>query len=409
MRHGLLHRGALIATVAVLATVAAPWAAPAAADVAQVTVVSPGGAEQTLALDAMAGSEEVIARPYVLRSENGEATQTVSGFSLAQLIEAAGADPYGFSYLEVQRPAGGTVLLSREQALDAGSFADGPPVVHATATGTGFLRPSTADTDLNASDSFDAPQGISIVLRKGMALQVRAEASSVKTTPGKKVDFSAIVERAGSGEQLTYSWNFDDGHSGSGAEATHSFAKRGSYDVVVGVTSSGNEAGASDVITVQVGEPLGGPDRKGGGTNRAAGAPDHGSAEGPPTGTGEGSGAATAPESSSPSATPSPAAKPVAACRPQGDKCRPERQEEPDGEEVSGELLSASLPPVAEPEQQRAAARTGSLDGGGESGLGVSTTAAGVLATIGLLGLGALLEAGGLAVLRLPGPRRGIA
>ena len=60
----------------------------------------------------------------------------------------------------MQRPAGGAVLLSRDQALDPGAFATGPPVVYATGTGTGFLRPSAGTGDLNAGDSFDAPQGI---------------------------------------------------------------------------------------------------------------------------------------------------------------------------------------------------------------------------------------------------------
>lgn len=58
----------------------------------------------------------------------------------------------------------------------------------------------------------------------------------------------------------------------------HRFAKRGSYDVVVGVTTPGDDAGASAVVTVQVGAPLAGPDRKGGGTNEEADAPDHGAA-----------------------------------------------------------------------------------------------------------------------------------
>ena len=110
---------------------------------------------------------------------------------------------------------------------------------------------------------------------------MRATASTRRTRPGKAVDFSAVVERAGSGEQLEYSWYFDDGSSATGAEASHSFTKRGSYDVVVGVTSEGNETGASAVVTVQVGAPLGGPDRRGGGRNDDAGAPDHGAADGP--------------------------------------------------------------------------------------------------------------------------------
>ena len=159
---------------------------------------------------------------YVLRSAGGESTQTVSGFSLAAILDAAGADPYGFSYLEVQRPAGGAVLLSRHQALDPGAFPDGPPLVYATATGTAFLRPGAGPEDLNASDSFEAPQGISIVLHKGSRLQVKASASTAKTSPGKPVDFSATVEGAGSGEQLTYSWYFDDGGSAASPKTTHS-------------------------------------------------------------------------------------------------------------------------------------------------------------------------------------------
>ena len=283
MRDGLVHHRltaalAVVASLLAIASLASPWAAAARADVAQVTVVSPGGAEQTLALGALAGSEDVIDRTYLLRSSSGESTQAVSGFSLAALLEAAGADPYGFSYLEVQRPAGGAVLLSRDQALAAGAFLDGPPLLYATAAGTGFLRPSAGPEDLNAGDSFEAPQGISVVLRKGARLQVRARASTLKTRPGKPVHFSATVEGAGSGEQLAYSWYFDDGASAESAEATHAFSKRGSYDVVVGVTSDGDDTGASAVVTIQVGAPIAGPDRKGGGRENSAAAPDHGAA-----------------------------------------------------------------------------------------------------------------------------------
>lgn len=162
------------------AVVAGFFAAPGAAhaDDAQVTVVAPGGAQQTLSLDALSGGEDVTDRTYSLRGPSGESAQTVTGFSLAAILEAAGADPYGFSYLEAQRPAGGAVLLSRHRALDPGAFADGPPVVYATGAGTGFLRPSGGAEDLNAGDSFEAPQGVTIVLRKGSPLQVRAEAST---------------------------------------------------------------------------------------------------------------------------------------------------------------------------------------------------------------------------------------
>jgi PKD domain len=384
MRHGLLRQGLIAAATAVLA-LASPWAAGARADAAQVTVVSPGGAQQTLSLDALAGSEDVVARPYALRSAAGESSQTLTGFSLAAVLSAAGADPYAFSYLEVQRPAGGAVLLSRDQALDAGAFADGPPVLYATAAGTGFLRPSGGAEDLNADDSFEAPQGISVVLRKGSRLLVRATASTLRTEPGKPVHFSAVVERAGSGERLSYSWYFDDGHSASGPQARHGFAKPGSYDVVLGVTGGGDDPGASAVVRIQVGAAPAGPDRKGGGRNETAGAPDHGSATGPPTETGAGGGVPPAPTAAPASPPPTPAPQPEP-------KDPPAPAPEPNGQRVSGQLVDAS--PSDAPAPKPAAARRGQLSDG--SGGGVPDAAWGILATLGLLGTGALAEAGGL-------------
>jgi PKD domain-containing protein len=382
LRRLLLH--ALIAVAAASSLgLGSPWAASAAADAAQVTVVSPGGASQTLALAALAGSEDVVDRSYALRGDGGESSQTVTGFSLAAILEAAGADPYGFSYLEVQRPAGGAVQLGRDQALDEGAFADGPPALYATADGTGFLRPSAGAEDLNAADSFVAPQGISVVLRKGKPLQVKARASKPWTRPGQRVRFSAVVERSGAGEELSYSWYFDDGHRASGPEVSHSFAKRGSYDVVVGVTSSGDEAGASAVVTVQVGAAPAGPDRKGGGRNRTSGAPDHGAADGPWNGAGTDGdvGGSAGDKVTAPSLA-------TAQSRP-----RKDRQDQPvpsSGTRISGELLSADLDAPPRPARQQAAARRGRLEESGGGGL--PTAAWGLLATLGLLGTGALLE-----------------
>jgi len=366
-------------------------AAPSAhADVAQVTVVSPGGTQQTLSLEALAGSEDVRDRAYALRAESGESSQTVSGFSLARILDAAGADPYGFSFLEVQRPAGGAVLLSREQALASGG--DGPPVVYANGTGTSFLRPSAGSDDPNASDSFSAPQGIAIVLRKGTHLRVRATASTHRTRPGETVDFKALVEQASAGEQLQYSWYFDDGKSATGSEASHTFTKAGSYDVVLGVTTNGDDAGTSAVVTIQVGAPVGGgPNRKGGGTSNSADAPDHGAAAGPETGSPAVPGTAS---------TGSPAGR-VPTDTQRGRRPRVRRdmtgraqanpaQKAPTGELVEGELVSAETPLPPEQSKQ-VAARTGNLDGSGSGG-GIPGAAWGILAALSLLGIGALTE-----------------
>lgn len=383
MLHGQLL-GRLLTATAVLAAwvLATPAIEAARADAAQATVVSPGGSQQTLSLDALAGTEDVVGRGYVLRAGTGESSQVVTGFSVASLIEAAGADLFGFSYLEVLRPAGGAVLLSRDQALDPGAFPDGPPVVYASPAGTSFLRPSGGADDLNASDSFEVPQGVTIALRKGSHLRITAEASTLRTRPGKTVRFSAEVEGAGAGEPLTYSWYFDDGGSASGADATHSFSERGSYDVVVGVTTPGDSTGTSAVVTVQVGPPLEGPDRKGGGTRRDREAPDHGAATGD-----EGSIGLSAGSGSAPSPTPAPAlelpAKPA--------RKAAATSQAPAGAPISGQLLSAPAAATSE-RKTPPGARAGDPESE-NSGFGLPGAALGLLITGGLLGLGAFSEA----------------
>jgi hypothetical protein len=365
MLHGQLLGRLLTATAALAAwALAAPAIEAARADAAQATVVSPGGGRQTLSLDALTGGEDVVGRGYVLRASTGESSQVVTGFSLAALIEAAGADPFAFSYLEVLRPAGGAVLLSRAQALDPGAFPDGPPVVYASPAGTSFLRPSSGLDDLNATDSFEAPQGVTIALYKGSPLRVTATASTLRTRPGKAVRFSAQVEGAGAGEALTYSWYFDDGGSAAGADATHSFSRRGSYDVVVGVTTPGDSTGTSAVVTVQVGPPPEGPNRKGGGVRRDRRAPDHG--------------AATVSPAPTPERPPEPSPKAAAT------------SQAPAGAPISGQLLSAPAAATPKPKRQPGA-RAGNLENE-SSGFGLPPAALGLLVTGGLLGLGAFGE-----------------
>jgi plastocyanin len=388
----------LLAALASLALLAA-GAGEARADTAQVTVVSLDGKELALPLEALAG--DVVDGTYALRSTNGESRQTVTGFSLGKILEAAGADTFGFSYLDVQRPGGGAVRLSRHQALDPVAFDEGPPVVYATAAGAGFIRPSSGPEDLNAGECFEA-RGLRIVLHEGPQLRAKATATPLQVKPGEKVEFSATVKGVGSGEQVSYSWTFGDGQrlTDAGAEVSHSFAEPGSYSVLVGVTAPGNETGTAAVVRVQVGQPSqGGPDREGGGSNRAKGAPDQGAAEGPAGGTGSDSGSAAAiPPPAASFAEPAPA--PAAETQP---PVEPEPVPEPAGKEVSGLLISgtATAPEAAAPEEQ-AAARTGTPSD--EDGGGLPTAAWGILAAAGLLGVGALLEAGALGgVARLRG------
>jgi hypothetical protein len=330
--------------------------------------------------------------------------------TIAEVLEAAGEVPYAVVVVEVGRPGGGAVQLSRAQATEAGAFAEGPPAIYSTGTGTGFLRPSTGPADDNAADSFQSPAGLTIVMRKGASLQVRVEATPRQVSVGEKVRFGAVVERAGSGEALTYSWYFDDGNSGEGETATHSFAKPGSYSVVVGVTAAGEDTGTSAVVRIQVGKgPEGGPDREGGGRNKTTGAPDHGAADGP-SGPASSSTGAPSTEVEAPAVvpTPTPESTPVPTPEPERHKAKPKPvkkakakkktkpEPRPTGDLVTGELLAANVeaPRPTATSKKQAAARTGTphADGGGSGG--VPGAAWGLGAVVALLGIGALAEAG---------------
>lgn len=390
----------ILPIVVVLVTLVVPVGG-ARADAPQVTLVTPGGAQHALSLGALAGTEDVVNQTYPLRSETGETSTTVTGFSIAALLQVAAIDPYGFSYLEVQRPGGGSVQLSNAQAL-----AEPAPVIYATSTGTGFLRPSSGSGDYNAADSFEAPQGLTIALRKGASLQVRLEATPRKTTVGKKVNFRAVVERAGSGEELTYHWYFDDGNSAEGEGVEHAYAKPGSYSVVVGVKAAGEETGTSAVVHIQVGEPAaGGPNRKGGGTDKAKGAPDHGSTEGA-----SGEAIPVTPTEATPAGPTKAVVTPIPSPRGTSKSKRPkskaakapakktaERAPEPTGEEVTGELLAGEVEarPEAAAQPKQVAARTGTPQAAGPGGGGgIPTAAWGISAVVALLAGGALVEAG---------------
>jgi hypothetical protein len=347
-----------------------------------VTITPLNGGPKTVRLADHAGAEDLRDRGYTVRTGAGETAERVTGFSLRKLLELADVDTFGFGYAEITRPGGGAVLLSRHQVLDEGAFPEGPPPVYPSAGGLAFLRPVSGAGDVNADDSFVASDGqVAIALRDGKLLEVEASASPARTKPGKPVRFAATVARSGSGEQLTYSWFFSDGSSGKGATVTHKFKKPGSYNVVVGVTTPGDEVGASESVRVQVGKPRSGPDRTGGGADEASpldSGPTHG---------GSGSGPATSQEA------------PATA----GGRAEAVVPPLPAGEVVEGELLDADaerpLESDAPPSQsdERAGARTGDPGSGGS---GVPDEALGLLVAMGMLGTGALMELRGLRSLR---------
>lgn len=206
--------------------------------------------------------------------------------------------------------------------------------------------------------------------------------------------FDASVGRAGSGEQVELTWNLDDGTRATGEQVTHRYARPGRYDVVVSATTTGDEVGNSAVVSVQVGDPADGPDRKGGGTNPDANAPD----SGPGTGSGSGPGSAgrggseDAAAGSAAEGDSSPPGSP-------GDRERRRDRRRGDGAAlVEGTLLAdAEASPSPAVASAARAARTGRPDADSAT---IPREAWGIAVTL------ALLAAGGLLELRGQRPRR---
>ena len=400
-------------------------AGPAAAAVNLVPVRGPAVKVDPALLEI---APDVNQQNYTLRSEGGSRTVTVTGYSLAALLEAGNLDPVVIGYLEIARPGGGTLLLSRRQVTNPAAFPEGPPVVYTDESGTHLLRPSADDGDHNEADLITVAPGaeLNITARSGTLLALDASSSHKKARVGQRVKFTATLKQGAPGETVNYSWYFDDGSSAEGAGTQHAFKQAGTYDVVVGVTTTGDRVGASATVTVQVGTPIkGGPNRKGGGNNRNTKAPDSGAANGAQGGAdgGPGSGgsgpssgpaqsfptesapAYSPPVSPAPTPTPAPAPPPMPAPDPE-----PEPEPRiPTGDEISGQLLADSqvaaevlepedLVATQPPDSETVAARTGNPKN--EGGGGIPGVVMGFGVTFLMLAGGGLLEARGIGRLR---------
>jgi hypothetical protein len=200
--------------------------------------------------------------------------------------------------------------------------------------------------------------------------------SDASVDVGQAVTFTAAGE-GGAGQKLSYRWNFDDKTGRPGRQVTHRFKEKGSYNVVVSVTTPEDPVGAPDIIRVRVGPAPKGPDRQGGGTNSSAAAPTSGTAAGGSGGTSGGTGQA--------------AGGPAQATSPAKTARRRPRPDTAGGEQIEGTLLSDATVVPQKPAARKRAARTGN-DRVTEGGFGVPGVAWGVLITLGLAGTGALVE-----------------
>jgi PKD domain len=272
---------ALATSLVFLAALLALPASALASD--QIQVEPEGSSARTVTLSGL-GEPDVQAREYTVDDGTGERRVPITGFSLDEVLGAANVDPYRFADVRVAASAGPFVTIDRSEVTRSGAFPEGPPVFWMEGGEARFLRPASA-----AGGSVLVSGGaLTVTLSRQSELQVTASASPRRVKTGEPVTFTAAVSGAGD-EPVDLNWYFDDGGQASGARVTHRFRRPGTYDVLVGATTASDETGADHTISVQVGKARRGPNRKGGGTNPDANAPDSGAATGS-AGGGSGSG-----------------------------------------------------------------------------------------------------------------------
>jgi hypothetical protein len=350
-------------------------AATANASAADVTVVSRDGKQKTFDIGALAPQYDVD-QDYKLISNSGASrTVHVKGISVGALLQAADADP-AYSRIVIAVPGQGSIRLTRTQ-IDSRDFA--PPAVFETGGQAGFVRPSYATGDANASNFV---QGASLTVNQPApntedGAIVSATASKSKAKVKKSVTFTAKITNTAAGEQFTFKWNFDDGATATGETVKHAFKKAGTYGVLVSATPVGEKTSIPGIVKVTIGKAVkSDKQRAGNGTNDDAAAPATGSASGD---SGSGDQAAT-----------------EGATKNTKKKRKPEAKVDPNLEVVRGELIASTYTPI-DPTQSTLAARSGQqqqpVD---EAGFKLSgQTAAGIAALL-LLGGGAFLELRGV-------------
>lgn len=130
-----------------------------------------------------------------------------------------------------------------------GDSATGIFATHAYRTPGNFQARLTVTDARGASDT--TAQSISVAA--GTAPTATFTFSPTTPAVGERVFFNAATSTAASGRTIvSYSWNFGDGATGSGASPSHTYGAAGTYRVTLTVTDDAGQTDASDAVNVTV-------------------------------------------------------------------------------------------------------------------------------------------------------------
>lgn len=263
------YRGRIWASaLAAVAAVAFAGEVPEAG--ASVAIQLPGRARPVVVEDdRLLALYDVTNTDFVLRSPRRVRYIRLTGVRIGSVLRAAGIDPAAVPSLEIVRPDGSILYLTREQVGDDSRAA----IVWVSARRTGLLRPSLGRGDINAGDYFltspDTP--LRVTVAPGPALRVLI-AGPTRLRPGVRGQFTARVLGSDDGGDVLVRWSFGDGAVATGPQTQHAFRRRGVYSVVAEARASDGAAGSSDPLRIAVGQVANSGERAGGGDARSGAA-----------------------------------------------------------------------------------------------------------------------------------------
>ncbi|MEJ7825462.1 MAG: PKD domain-containing protein [Solirubrobacteraceae bacterium] len=171
---------------------------------------------------------------------------TLRGITIRGLLGLAGIDGGSVNFVQVVGDDG-SVLTLRGAEINGGGFPEGPAIVTDEGSTTRFFRParSAGGTSENVPSAPGTP--IEVTVDGGSLLSVRATASPRTVKIGQTVRFTASVSARPPGAQISYTWDFGDGTTGSGDSVTHTYSISGDLQASVKAQGRGGSSQCSSV------------------------------------------------------------------------------------------------------------------------------------------------------------------